>query len=80
MERAVTELALQLHPVVPINTRETSDDGFLPYGGGTGARRGHVVTYDRYALHALRLSSDAPLRQSVLAAGMGLGLVGDTYR
>lgn len=55
--KAVLNESLRLHPVVPLNSREATEDTTLPLGGGPNGRsplfikKGEVVEWDMYSMH-----------------------------
>ncbi|KAF4554344.1 Cytochrome P450-like protein 66 [Elsinoe fawcettii] len=55
--KALLNESLRLHPVVPLNSREATEDTYLPRGGGPDGRsplfvpKGRVVTFSTYAMH-----------------------------
>lgn len=55
--RAVLNETLRIHPVVPENSRQASNDTLLPLGGGEDQQspvfvpKGHLVSWSVYAMH-----------------------------
>lgn len=55
--KAVLNESLRLHPVVPLNSREATEDTILPVGGGPDGRapifipKGNIMAWNLYAMH-----------------------------
>jgi len=58
--KAVLNESLRVHPIVPLNSRQATEDTTLPVGGGPDGRapifipKGEVVAWNLYAMHRRR--------------------------